>query len=104
MLVKFFILYFLIIALLGKYVPPHLRDKALFDSKLECDKAKEEQLIRLRRQLQGLLNRFYYNIFFLISVILSLIIVCENRLSGSNIESIIINIEELYQKFTRHGK
>ena len=50
--------------MLDKYVPPHLRDKALFDPKSECDKAKEEQLIRLQRQLQGLLNRFHYNIFF----------------------------------------
>ncbi|RIA95423.1 hypothetical protein C1645_816653 [Glomus cerebriforme] len=64
----------------GKYLPPHLRDKVLSNSKLECDKAKNEQLIRLQRQLQGLLN----------------------RLSESNIESIIINIEELYQRFTRH--
>ncbi|PKC09751.1 hypothetical protein RhiirA5_356315 [Rhizophagus irregularis] len=60
----------------GKYVPPHLRDKALS----ECDKAKKDQQIRLQRQLQGLLN----------------------RLSESNIESIIMNIDELYQKFTRH--
>ncbi|GBB87173.1 hypothetical protein RclHR1_13610001 [Rhizophagus clarus] len=64
----------------GKYVPPHLRVKSLSDSNLEYDKAKKDQQIRLQRQLQGLLN----------------------RLSESNIESIIVSIDELYQKFTRN--
>ncbi|CAG8695489.1 4811_t:CDS:10, partial [Funneliformis mosseae] len=62
----------------GKYIPPHLQRKT-FTS--ESDEAKKEHHIRLQRQLQGLLN----------------------RLSESNIESIIINIEELYQRFTRHA-
>ncbi|CAI2167825.1 11174_t:CDS:10 [Funneliformis geosporum] len=63
-----------------KYIPPHMQRKTLCDFTSESDDAKKEQQIRLQRQLQGLLN----------------------RLSESNIESIIINVEELYQKFTRH--
>nr|CAD7571701.1 unnamed protein product [Timema californicum] len=40
----------------GKYVPPHLRAQDA-----ETDSKKKEQLIRLRKQLKGLLNRLAEN-------------------------------------------
>ncbi|KAG9290202.1 hypothetical protein G9A89_022178 [Geosiphon pyriformis] len=54
-----------------KYIPPQLRAKTLYQT---------EELTRIQRLLQGLLN----------------------RLSESNIESILMNVEELYRKYTRH--
>lgn len=72
----------------GKYLPPHLRAAA------EAAAAKEggasalakaiprkntEELLRLRRQLQGLLN----------------------KLSESNIESILMDVEGVYRKYPR---
>ncbi|CAG8578533.1 11348_t:CDS:10 [Ambispora leptoticha] len=54
-----------------KYVPPHLR---------ESNNDAKEELIRIQRQLQGLLN----------------------RLSEANIESIVTSVENLYQKYRRH--
>ncbi|KAJ3412988.1 suppressor of glycerol defect [Chytridiales sp. JEL 0842] len=55
----------------AKYVPPHLRAKPT---------SKSEEYLRLRRQIQGLLN----------------------RLSDANMESIILGIEDGYRKNTRH--
>ncbi|KAJ3149266.1 suppressor of glycerol defect [Geranomyces michiganensis] len=55
----------------GKYVPPHLRNKPA---------NKSEQYMRLKRQVQGQLN----------------------RLSDANMESIISNIEECYRNNSRH--
>ncbi|CAG8433011.1 6313_t:CDS:10 [Ambispora gerdemannii] len=55
-----------------KYVPPHLRAGFNNDAK--------EELIKIQRQLQGLLN----------------------RLSEANIENIITNVENLYQRYRRH--
>lgn len=57
----------------GKYIPPHLREKAT---------TKSEQQIRLQRALQGLLN----------------------KLSESNLESILMEIEKCYANYPRHGK
>ncbi|KAI8916868.1 hypothetical protein BC831DRAFT_150045 [Entophlyctis helioformis] len=55
----------------GKYVPPHLRKLA---------ETKSEQYMRLKRQLQGLLN----------------------RLSDANLESIVIGIESALGSNSRH--
>ncbi|KAJ3291524.1 suppressor of glycerol defect [Borealophlyctis nickersoniae] len=55
----------------GKYVPPHLRQQAT---------TKSEQYLRLKRQLQGLLN----------------------RLSDANMESILAGVEESYRNHSRH--
>ncbi|RHZ86752.1 hypothetical protein Glove_46g58 [Diversispora epigaea] len=63
-----------------KYKPPQLREKPVTTNAQESDKAKQEQISRLQRQLQGFLN----------------------RLSESNIESIIMNIEEIYENNIRH--
>ncbi|KAJ3092289.1 suppressor of glycerol defect [Quaeritorhiza haematococci] len=74
----------------SKYIPPHLRKKMENESsdsnavgsaasKLQ-PKAKTEAYMRLRRTIQGLLN----------------------RLSDGNIESIFAGIEEAYQQNSRH--
>ncbi|KAI9330182.1 hypothetical protein BDR26DRAFT_1011420 [Obelidium mucronatum] len=55
----------------GKYIPPRLRVQT---------ENKSEQYMRLKRQIQGLLN----------------------RLSDSNIESIITGLEECYRNNSRH--
>ncbi|KAJ3018240.1 suppressor of glycerol defect [Thoreauomyces humboldtii] len=55
----------------GKYVPPHMRGQPA---------SKSEQYLRLKRQMQGLLN----------------------RLSDANMESILNGIEECYRKHSRH--
>ncbi|KAJ3149208.1 suppressor of glycerol defect [Geranomyces variabilis] len=55
----------------GKYIPPHLRNKPA---------NKSEQYLRLKRQVQGQLN----------------------RLSDANMESIIANIEGCYRNNSRH--
>ncbi|KAJ3028887.1 UNVERIFIED_CONTAM: suppressor of glycerol defect [Siphonaria sp. JEL0065] len=55
----------------GKYIPPRLRAKV---------ENKSEQYMRLKRQIQGLLN----------------------RLSDSNIESIVTGLEECYRNNSRH--
>ncbi|KAI9599490.1 armadillo-type protein [Syncephalis fuscata] len=57
----------------GKYVPPHLR---------HSEDARSAQLMKLRRQTQGQLN----------------------RLSEANIESIIAEIEGFYRNYPRRGK
>ncbi|KAI8058192.1 armadillo-type protein [Syncephalis plumigaleata] len=54
----------------GKYIPPHLR---------QSNDARSAQLIKLRRQIQGQLN----------------------RLSEANIETIITEIEALYRDYPR---
>nr|CAD7425794.1 unnamed protein product [Timema monikensis] len=59
----------------GKYVPPHLRAQ-----EAETDTKKKEQLIRLRKQLKGLLN----------------------RLAENNMNSIAVQLEELYMLNSRN--
>nr|CAD7571700.1 unnamed protein product [Timema californicum] len=59
----------------GKYVPPHLRAQDA-----ETDSKKKEQLIRLRKQLKGLLN----------------------RLAENNMNSIAVQLEELYMLNSRN--
>ncbi|KAK9766956.1 suppressor of glycerol defect, variant 2 [Basidiobolus ranarum] len=56
-----------------KYIPPHLRN-------LQKDAGKSEQQIRLQRQLQGLIN----------------------KLSETNMEAILSDIEEIYRKYSRN--
>lgn len=74
----------------GKYLPPHLRAAA---TAVEASggasalakaipRQNTEELLRLRRQLQGLLN----------------------KLSESNIEAILMDIEALYRKYPRAGE
>ncbi|KAF9414064.1 suppressor of glycerol defect [Podila epigama] len=72
----------------GKYVPPHLRAAAAAAAAAESGasalakaipRQNTEELQRLRRQMQGLLN----------------------KLSESNIESILMDIEGLYRKYPR---
>ncbi|KAG0209594.1 suppressor of glycerol defect [Mortierella sp. GBA30] len=72
----------------GKYLPPHLRAAAAAAAAAESGasalakaipRQNTEELLRLRRQLQGLLN----------------------KLSESNIESILMDIEALYRKYPR---
>ncbi|KAJ1565121.1 suppressor of glycerol defect, partial [Nowakowskiella sp. JEL0078] len=58
----------------GKYIPPHLRKQ------LESESPKSETYMRLKRQLQGLLN----------------------RLSDANMESIVNSVDELFRKNSRH--
>nr|KAJ3419855.1 suppressor of glycerol defect [Polyrhizophydium stewartii] len=55
----------------GKYVPPHLRGQPA---------TKSEQYIRLKRQIQGLLN----------------------RLSDANLESIVAGLEDAFRANSRH--
>nr|CAD7198380.1 unnamed protein product [Timema douglasi] len=59
----------------AKYVPPHLRAQ-----EAETDSKKKEQLIRLRKQLKGLLN----------------------RLAENNMNSIAVQLEELYMLNSRN--
>nr|CAD7392722.1 unnamed protein product [Timema cristinae] len=59
----------------GKYVPPHLRAQ-----EAETDTKKKEQLIRLKKQLKGLLN----------------------RLAENNMNSIAVQLEELYMLNSRN--
>ncbi|CAG2057790.1 unnamed protein product [Timema podura] len=59
----------------GKYIPPHLRAQ-----ETETDSKKKEQLIRLRKQLKGLLN----------------------RLAENNMNSIAVQFEELYMLNSRN--
>jgi nucleolar MIF4G domain-containing protein 1 len=73
--------------LTGKYLPPHLRAAAAVEngaspSGKSIPRQNAEDLIRLRRQLQGLLN----------------------KLSESNVESILMDVEALYRKYPRAGK
>ncbi|KAG0287627.1 suppressor of glycerol defect [Linnemannia gamsii] len=74
----------------GKYLPPHLRAAAAAAAAAEASggasalakaipRQNTEELLRLRRQLQGLLN----------------------KLSESNIEAILMDIEALYRKYPR---
>ncbi|KAG0051184.1 suppressor of glycerol defect [Linnemannia elongata] len=74
----------------GKYLPPHLRAAAAAATASEAaggasalakaiPRQNTEELLRLRRQLQGLLN----------------------KLSESNIEAILMDIEALYRKYPR---
>ncbi|KAF9982061.1 suppressor of glycerol defect [Mortierella antarctica] len=74
----------------GKYLPPHLRAAAAAAATGAAESSASalakaiprqntEELLRLRRQLQGLLN----------------------KLSESNIESILMDIEALYRKYPR---
>ncbi|KAF9966485.1 suppressor of glycerol defect [Mortierella alpina] len=77
----------------GKYLPPHLRAAAAAAAAAATGAAESgasalakaiprqntEELLRLRRQLQGLLN----------------------KLSESNIESILMDVEALYRKYPR---
>ncbi|KAF9205931.1 suppressor of glycerol defect [Haplosporangium sp. Z 27] len=73
----------------GKYLPPHLRAAAAAAAAAEeggasalakaIPRQNTEELLRLRRQLQGMLN----------------------KLSESNIESILMDIEALYRKYPR---
>ncbi|KAF9331399.1 suppressor of glycerol defect [Podila minutissima] len=72
----------------GKYLPPHLRAAAAAAAATDSGasalakaipRQNTEELQRLRRQLQGLLN----------------------KLSESNIESILLDIEALYRKYPR---
>ncbi|KAF9918061.1 suppressor of glycerol defect [Lobosporangium transversale] len=73
----------------GKYLPPHLRAAAASAATEEesgasalaksIPRKNTEELLRLRRQLQGLLN----------------------KLSESNIEPILMDIESLYRKYPR---
>ncbi|KAF9944942.1 suppressor of glycerol defect [Mortierella alpina] len=75
----------------GKYLPPHLRAAAAAAAATGAAESgasalakaiprqNTEELLRLRRQLQGLLN----------------------KLSESNIESILMDIEALYRKYPR---
>ncbi|KAG0353576.1 suppressor of glycerol defect [Podila minutissima] len=72
----------------GKYLPPHLRAAAAAAAAADSGasalakaipRQNTEELQRLRRQLQGLLN----------------------KLSESNIESILLDIEALYRKYPR---
>ncbi|KAF9358184.1 suppressor of glycerol defect [Mortierella sp. AD094] len=73
----------------GKYLPPHLRAAAAAAAAAEeggasalakaIPRQNTEELLRLRRQLQGLLN----------------------KLSESNIESILMDVEALYRKYPR---
>lgn len=76
----------------GKYLPPHLRAAAAAAAAAASESSASsmakaiprqntEELIRLRRQLQGLLN----------------------KLSESNIESILMDVEALYRKYPRAG-
>ncbi|KAF9137711.1 suppressor of glycerol defect [Mortierella sp. GBA39] len=77
------------VAQTGKYVPPHLRAAAAAAVAAEpaggaalakaIPRQNTEELLRLRRQLQGLLN----------------------KLSESNIEAILMDIEALYRKYPR---
>ncbi|KAG0359049.1 hypothetical protein BC939DRAFT_501264 [Gamsiella multidivaricata] len=75
---------------LGKYLPPQLRAAATAAAAAEAEggasvlaknipRKNTEELLRLRRQLQGMLN----------------------KLSESNIESILMDIEGLYRKYPR---
>lgn len=77
----------------GKYLPPHLRAAAAAAAAAEAaggasalakaiPRQNTEELLRLRRQLQGLLN----------------------KLSESNIEAILMDIEALYRKYPRAGE
>jgi nucleolar MIF4G domain-containing protein 1 len=74
----------------GKYLPPHLRAAAAGAEAASGASAlakaiprqNTEELLRLRRQLQGLLN----------------------KLSESNIEAILMDIEALYRKYPRAGE
>ncbi|KAF9147052.1 suppressor of glycerol defect [Linnemannia schmuckeri] len=70
----------------GKYLPPHLRAAAAAEAAggasalaKAIPRQNTEELLRLRRQLQGLLN----------------------KLSESNIEAILMDIEALYRKYPR---
>ncbi|KAF9938761.1 suppressor of glycerol defect [Modicella reniformis] len=66
----------------GKYLPPHLRAAAEGGASTlakAIPRKNTEELLRLRRQLQGLLN----------------------KLSESNIESILMDIEGVYRKYPR---
>ena len=80
------------VAQTGKYLPPHLRAAATAAAAAEAvggasalakaiPRQNTEELLRLRRQLQGLLN----------------------KLSESNIEAILMDIEALYRKYPRAG-
>jgi nucleolar MIF4G domain-containing protein 1 len=75
----------------GKYIPPHLRAAAEAAATAEggasalakaIPRKNTEELLRLRRQLQGLLN----------------------KLSESNIESILMEIEGVYRQYPRAGR
>ncbi|KAG0342770.1 suppressor of glycerol defect [Podila humilis] len=76
-----------VVAQSGKYLPPHLRAATALSAAASGASAlakaiprqNTEELQRLRRQLQGLLN----------------------KLSESNIESILMDIEALYRKYPR---
>ncbi|KAF9162174.1 suppressor of glycerol defect [Mortierella sp. AD010] len=74
----------------GKYLPPHLRAAAAAAAAAAEEggasalakaipRQNTEELLRLRRQLQGLLN----------------------KLSESNIESILLDVEAIYRKYPR---
>ncbi|KAF9919027.1 suppressor of glycerol defect [Linnemannia zychae] len=75
------------VAQTGKYLPPHLRAAAAAAEASggaaalakAIPRKNTEELLRLRRQLQGLLN----------------------KLSESNIEAILMDIEALYRKYPR---
>ncbi|EGF80076.1 hypothetical protein BATDEDRAFT_88499 [Batrachochytrium dendrobatidis JAM81] len=56
---------------IGKYIPPYLRKQT---------NSKSEQYIRVRRQIQGLLN----------------------RLTDTTLESIVLSIEEVFRNNSRH--
>lgn len=60
-----------------KYIPPHLRNQNLSEA---VDPKKQEQLIRLKKQLKGQLN----------------------RLAEANMQRIAIDIENLYMQNPRH--
>lgn len=63
----------------SKYIPPHLRAKALSEA-MTVDPKKQEQLDRLKKQLKGQLN----------------------RLAELNIQRITIDIENLYMQHARY--
>jgi nucleolar MIF4G domain-containing protein 1 len=74
------------------YVPPHMRAKT--------SEVPSEALLRLSRNLKGLLNRYVraYSNPTHISTCISF------RMSEQNIGAIIDSIEQVYQDNKRHGK
>lgn len=63
----------------SKYIPPHLRAKALSEA-MTVDPKKQEQLDRLKKQLKGQIN----------------------RLAELNVQRITIDIENLYMQHARY--
>lgn len=76
----------------SKYTPPHLR-KAAMDP---LDKSSES-LVKLTKQLNGLLNRYAPHLSLSISVLKAV------SLSEQNISSILDGVEDAYRNHSRNG-